>query len=140
MKSQKGVSLISLTIYVIVMTIVIGIVAIVSTYFYSNIGSNKDTISSLAQYTSFNAFFVDEVNHNNIRVLDCQPNYVAFDNGVQYTFVPENKGVYRNKIKISNQIEKCNFNYNIKNGKETITVQFKAMGDTQKEQIYTLKN
>ena len=83
MKSQKGVSLISLTIYVIVMTIVIGIVAIVSTYFYSNIGSNKDTISSLAQYTSFNAFFVDEVNHNNIRVLDCQPNYVAFDNDTQ---------------------------------------------------------
>ena len=33
MKSQKGITLISITIYVIVMAIVVGIVAILSTFF-----------------------------------------------------------------------------------------------------------
>ena len=33
MKSQKGITLISLTIYIIVMAAVVGVVAIISTFF-----------------------------------------------------------------------------------------------------------
>ena len=36
MKSQKGVTLISLTIYVIVMAIVVGILSVITTFFYHN--------------------------------------------------------------------------------------------------------
>ena len=41
MKSQKGITLISLTIYVIVMAAVIGVVGIISTFFYSNMNDVK---------------------------------------------------------------------------------------------------
>ena len=37
MKSEKGVSLVSLIIYLIAMTITVGIVARISNYFYRNI-------------------------------------------------------------------------------------------------------
>ena len=39
MKSDKGITLISITIYVIVMAIVVGVVAIISTFFYSNMNA-----------------------------------------------------------------------------------------------------
>ena len=63
MKSQKGITLISLTVYVIVMAIVVGVVAIISTFFYSNINDTNVDINPITEYTKFNSFFSDEVNH-----------------------------------------------------------------------------
>ena len=120
MKSQKGITLTSLTVYIIVMTIVISVVAFISTYFYKNVDSLSNDINPLTEYTKFNSFFSDEVNHNNIKILECKENYVAFDNGVQYTFVLENKAIYRNQIKIAEDIEMCKFEYTMKNAKDVI--------------------
>lgn len=138
MKSQKGITLTSLTVYIIVMTIVISVVAFISTYFYKNVDSLSNDINPLTEYTKFNSFFSDEVNHNNIKILECKENYVAFDNGVQYMFVLENKAIYRNQIKIAEDIEMCKFEYTIKNAKDVITVTMKLGNDT-KTVDYTLK-
>ncbi len=140
MKSQKGVTLISLTIYIIVMSIVIGVIGILSTFFYKNINNATENIDPVTQYTKFNTFFTEEVNHENIKVLECKPNYVVFDNDVQYTFIEANQGIYRNKVKISSKIETCTFEHAIKNGKNVITVTLKAVNGTEKTQTYTLKN
>lgn len=61
MKSQKGITLISLTIYVIVMALVIGVIAILSTFFYSNMKDINQTVDPITEYTKFNSFFSDEV-------------------------------------------------------------------------------
>ena len=103
MKSQKGITLISLTIYVIVMAIVVGVIAIVSTFFYTNMNDSTQEIDPITEYTKFNSFFSDEVNHSNLKIIDCGTtdngqNYIAFDNGVQYTYISGNKGIYRNKV------------------------------------------
>ena len=141
MKSQKGITLISLTVYIIVMAIVVGVVATVSTYFYSNQNATSSKIEPLTQYTKFNSFFLDEVNHQGIQVIECQENYIAFDNGVQYTFVPENKGIYRNQIKISKGIQNCTFDYAIENGRKKITVNIQSEeGNFTREETYTLRN
>lgn len=139
MKSQKGVTLISLTIYIIVMTIVIGVVAVLSTYFYKNTHSLSDKIDPLTEYTKFNSFFTDEVNHNNIKILDCKENYVVFDNGVQYTYVPENQSIYRNQVKTTREVENCKFEQKIKNGKDVITVTLKIKNSPERIVDYTLK-
>lgn len=141
MKAQKGVTLISLTIYIIVMVIVVAIVSVISSYFYSNINGTSDTIDPLTEYTKFNSFFTDEVNHSNIKVLECGENgdYIVFDNGVQYTFVPENKGIYRNKVKICKEVESCNFEYKIQNGKDVVVVNL-TIGTLDKNVTYTLKS
>ena len=144
MKSQKGITLISLTIYVIVMAIVVGVVAIISTFFYSNMKSTKQDLDPITEYTKFNSFFSDEVNHSNIKILDCGTtengqNYIVFDNGVQYTFIPENQGIYRNQVKIAKGVNNCTFTRNIKNGKDVVEVVFQA-GNRTRETTYTLKN
>ncbi len=140
MKSQKGVTLISLTVYIIVMVIMVAVVAVISTYFYTNTDSVTQTIHPLAEYTKFNSFFTEEMNHNNLKILACEENYIVFDNGVQYTYVPENKGIYRNKVKISREVEKCTFENKIKNGKNVVTIHIKIAKAEEKSVDYTLKN
>ena len=139
MKSQKGITLISLTIYVLVMTIVIAVMALLTTFFYKNVKEVKMDIDPVTQYTTFNAYFAEEMNHTNLKIWECQANLVVFSNGVQYRYIPENKGIYRNQVKICNQIEQCVFSEQIKNGKSVIEVNFKA-GDQSRTTTYTLKN
>lgn len=139
MKGEKGITLISLTIYIIVMTIVIGVVSFISTYFYKNVDSLSNDLNPLTEYTKFNSFFSDEVNHNNIKILECKGEYVAFDNGVQYMFVQENKAIYRNQVKIAKDVESCNFSHTIQNGKDVITVAIKIGEQEIKTVDYTLK-
>ena len=140
MKTQKGVTLVSLTIYIIVMTIAIAVVAVISTYFYSNNNSLSDTIDPLTEYTRFNSYFSDEVNHNNIKILECADDYIAFDNGIQYTYVKENKGIYQNKAKICSSVESCNFSRSVKNGRDVVTVSIQIEKGQPKKVDYTLKN
>ena len=143
MKSEKGITLISLTIYVIAMAVVIGIIAIVSTFFYSNMENSDDTVSPMAEYTKFNSFFSDEVNHEGIEVIDCGTTdngqkYIVFSNEVQYTYIQENKAIYRNKVKIAKEIDGCEFAIGTNNGKRVVNVKFEAGGKTR-ENTYTLK-
>lgn len=141
MKSQKGITLISLTIYIIVMAIVVGVVATISTYFYKNQTAASNQVEPLTEYTKFNSFFTDEANHEGIKVIECKQNYIVFDDGVQYTFVPENHGIYRNQAKISKKIEDCKFEYFIENGKHKVTVTIIAEeGKFNRQQTYTLRN
>ena len=71
MKSQRGVTLVSLTVYVIVMAIVVGILATITTFFYKNVNDTNAEIDPLTEYTTFNSYFSDEINHPNIKISKC---------------------------------------------------------------------
>lgn len=140
MKSEKGITLISLTVYIIAMVIVVAIVAVISKYFYTNTSSLSKTTDPLTEYTKFNSFFSDEVNHPNLKILECKTTYIVLDNQVQYTYIPENKGVYRNRVKVCKDVENCTFQNEIKNGKNVIIVTIKIGTSKEKTVEYTLKN
>ncbi len=62
MKSNKGITIITLTVYIIVLTIVIGTVSMMMRYFYHN---NDETViakDSANQYTRFLAYITDDIN------------------------------------------------------------------------------
>lgn len=139
MKSQKGITLISLTIYIIAMVIVIAVIAVVSTFFYSNLSSTTELTNPSVEYTKFTSFFSDEMNHSNIKVLECKDNYIAFDNGVQYTYVSENRGIYKNKVKIAREIKMCQFSTSIENGKNVVKVSIDIDGRIR-DSTFVLKN
>ena len=138
MKNEKGVTLISLTVYIIVMALVVGVLAIITTFFYKNTIDIKD-IDPITEYITFNTFITDEINHSNIKVLECKDNYIVFSNGVQYTFIPANKGIYRNKVKICRGIENCSFETGKEGKNDVVRVVFKAQGQGKKNMSYTLK-
>ena len=143
MKSEKGITLVSLTVYIIAMVIVVAIIATISNFFYKNVQNINIDIDPITEFTTFNSYFSDEVNHENLKVLECKSdknqNYIVFSNGVQYTYIPENRGVYRNKVKINRNVKNCNFEEKIENGKTIITVYFQA-GDQNRTISYTLAN
>lgn len=60
MKSQKGVSLMSLLIYVVAFLIVSGIIAAITTFFYSNYAFLDDKVSASSEYNKLNLCFVQE--------------------------------------------------------------------------------
>lgn len=138
MKNEKGVTLISLTVYIIVMALVVGVLSIITTFFYKNTIDIKD-IDPITEYITFNTFITDEINHSNIKVLECKDNYIVFSNGVQYTFIPANKGIYRNKVKICRGIENCSFETGKEGENDVVRVVFKAQGQSKKNMSYTLK-
>ena len=142
MKSQKGITLTSLVVYVIGLALVVGIMAVITTNFYKNVNNNISSIDPINEYTKFNSYFTNEVNQYNIKVLECkqtdEQNYIVFDNGVQYTFVKQNKGIYQNKIKICKDVEECTFSTGIKNGNDIVTINMK-IGDKEYQNEYTLK-
>lgn len=138
MKSQKGITLISVTIYVIVMIVVVGIIAIVTGVFFKSIKDANFYNDPIAEYTAFNSYFSEEANKEGIKILECKDNYIAFDNGAQYTFVEENQGIYRNQVKICWNIESCTFEEGIENGKAVVVVHFVAGGQDRTTK-YTLK-
>lgn len=140
MKSEKGITLISLTVYVIAMIIVVAIVSVISSYFYKNVTGTSEASDPYKQYTKLNSFFSEEANKKNIKVIEYAKNYIVFDNNVQYEFIKENKGIYRNNVKICNNIDKCEFSVEIKNGKNIINVVFESGNFKNSSTTYTLKD
>ena len=131
MKNNKGITLTSLIIYVIGMTIMVGTIATLTSFFYKNIniGSiNNDT----TQYTKFSSIFSEEINRKDNSVVKCkelgndETSYIIFSSGNQYTFNKNSKSIYKNNIKICEDIEKCGFSYTFVDSKYKITVSFKS--------------
>ena len=146
MRSEKGVTLISVTIYIIVMLIIIAVISVLTSYFYTNIDINSISVDLNQEYTRFNSYFTEEVNKKGNKILDIgetenssgnvKQRYIVFSSGNQYTFIP-NQGIYVNQIKIAENITDCTFEKGKADGKTTITVTM--TGDNfNRQTTYTL--
>ena len=160
MKSERGITLVSLIVYVIVMLIVVTIISVLTTYFYTNVQSSNEKYSYLGEYTKFNSYFSEEVNKKGNTIVDCpkyeedtkSQRYIVFSSNneiniesnsqtkTQYTYIPANKAIYQNNVKIASGVEKCNFDYKIINGKEAVEVTIKVGNEEKKTTTYILNN
>lgn len=148
MQNEKGVTLISVTIYIIVMLIIVAVIAVLTSYFYRNVDINSVSEDLNQQYTKFNSYFTEEVNKKGNKLLEIgetenesgngTQKYIIFSSGNQYTYIPENQGIYMNQVKIADNITGCDFTSNKEeNGKTTITVTIQ--GDNfERKTTYTL--
>lgn len=115
-KDNRGVTLTSVTIYVIALTVVVVIIARISTYFYRNINNVTTNVAADAEYTKFNSYFTDEINIEENEVATCGTdangmNYIIFSKTQnQYSYY--NNGIYRNKTKIVKDVDSCQIKYN----------------------------
>lgn len=147
MKSERGITTISVTIYVIAMLLAVTIIGILTGFFYKNIQVSDDTNDINKQYTKFNAYFTEEVNKSGNTIIDMQIqdegtenelSFIVFSSGNQYTFIKQNKGIYFGHTKIATNIEECKFEKKENNGKTTITVKIVA-DNLDRTTTYTLK-
>lgn len=138
MKSQKGITVVSLVIYVVSFSIIVGIIGTITTYFYNNIEMIDLSASSSATYNKLNLYILKQIKSPGI-ILDAytgNPNIEIDSNGVDYitfklqdgtknTFMRVGKIIYFNKIKLCEDIEKFEIGKpetNIEDGKTSINI------------------
>lgn len=151
MKSENGISMVSLIIYVIAMLITVTIITVVTSYFTKNIDVSEDKYTYFAEFTKFESFFSEEVNKENNTILDVgtitegttpenqkTQSYIALASGNQYTYIPENKAIYQNNVKIISGVDNCKFTEKFVNGKEAIDILI-TIQDKTKQLQYVFK-
>lgn len=130
MKKNNGITLTSLIIYVTGMLLVVTTIATLTSFFYKNIdikAINNDT----TQYTKFSSIFGEEINRNNNSIIDCKSlsdgiSYIVFSSGIQYTFNENSKSIYKDNVKICDNVELCDFSYTYQDSKYKIKIDFKT--------------
>ena len=106
MKDEKGITLLSLVIYILLSTIIIAVIALMSSNFFSNVDVIVNQDKYAVEFNKFNMFFINDVKSNTEATVE--PTKITFkDNGAVY----ELKGtdMYRNDTIIANQIQSVKF-------------------------------
>lgn len=101
-KSQKGVTLLSLVIYMIVVTVCIGILGTVSSFFYGNIKKVRDQGRFAGEFDTFNSYFLEDVKSHTDAVVTQKS--ISFLEGETYVYNEMDKGIYRGNVKIAKEV------------------------------------
>lgn len=104
MKKENGITLVSLVIYVIVMTIVIGIMSSIITNFYNNTDTVKSNVQEIVEFNKFNNYFLKEVKTLNNKIDVVSDNYILFTTGNSFSI--SNNSIYYNNIKICENVKR----------------------------------
>ena len=103
MKSNKGITLVSLIVYIIIMFIVLGgMSAIVNTFYKNNNKAEADT-EDILQFNHFNTYFLKEVKTRDNKVDRISNNYILFSSGNSFSF--KNNQIYYNNIPICEGVQ-----------------------------------
>lgn len=137
MKAQKGVTLISVTIYVLVMAIVVGIIATISSFFYTNVTTVDEAGKNAAEYSNFNRSFLIDVKEkgNKVKEIALDGSYLLFSNNVKYTV--KNGAMYRDNVKVCDNVKSAKFMQSFDYEKTIITVEI-TIGE--KDPYYSKKD
>ena len=104
-RCEKGITLLALAIYIIIFTMIIGIITTISTYFYGNIGKVANSPRYVSEFNKFVMFFgLDIKNYNNAVVTATS---IQFEDGPTYIY--QNNAIYRDDVLIAKNIIACNF-------------------------------
>ncbi len=127
MKTEKGLTLLSLVTYVIAMLIAIGIVSSLIKYFYRNVDEIVVDNNTPEQYTRLVTYLTEDVNSGSITNCKVSENgkgvNLYMPNGVihQYAYDEANQKLYyvaidgegneQTEIELCDNIESCDFNF-----------------------------
>lgn len=120
MNSSKGVTITSLIIYVIAMLIVIGIIATITSFFYTNVTNLEDNSNNISEITKFNMYFLQEIKKLDNEIVKLDEKSITFFTGNTFTF--QDNSIYMNSSKISENIKDLRFSMEEVNSKKVITV------------------
>ena len=120
MKSDRGVTTTSLIIYIIAMTIVVGIIATINSFFYSNVMNIEDESSNISELTKFNMYFLADIKKENNDIIKISENAITFSSGNTFTF--QDNAIYLNSIRNCENVKNLQFNVNKYTDKNIVNV------------------
>jgi hypothetical protein len=120
MGKNSGLTTTSLIIYVIAMMIVIGIVATITSFFYTNVNSLNDNSDNISEITKFHMYFLGETTKKDNAILSIQDSSITFASGNTFTF--QDNCIYLNHIRICEDVYNLKFSTSNVNSKTVINV------------------
>ena len=138
MKSNRGITLISLIIYVIVFTIVVATVSTISGYFMKNTDEIVISTDSSQQYTRFTTYLTKDINSINFSSLNVGANYIeiVFLDGISHKYMYDDNKIYfilkkdeatEKIIVLCNKVTDYKFENDKENNKLKISVTIKGI-------------
>lgn len=142
MKNEKGITLIALIIYIILMTFVVAGVSAITTSFYGNLNEMDKTSESAVSFAKFNMYFIKDIKNENVKVISSGSNYVELsikDNDgkpqtVKYSI--QNGMLYRDKVKICDKIKESRITTSNEN---TVITVYLKIDNYEKTTAYALE-
>lgn len=156
MKSQKGITMASLGVYIVVSIIVVATLATIMANYKNSIKTMDNDAEYSSEYNKFNLYFLEEVKKpenssmeraNSIGTKENEYNSIKFKTGNEFMYKIKEEILYLNKstgeeIKLIKNVKKCTFEFNDidheTNGKNVIRVNIQIGETTPKEYTYVL--
>ncbi len=138
MRSESGVTLTALIIYMIIATVIITGMAMLSSYFYNNMSLIKTDSTYVVEYNKFNMFFIQDVKTN--QKADVVTDTITFGDGTEYQY-KEGK-IYRNNEEIATNIKSAMFSldtYVVKNTTKSVITVSLDIGEKDKSYKKTIE-
>ena len=135
--NNKGITLITLSMYVVGLLLVVITVATLTSFFYGNVVNLRDSVDSLGEFDKFNVAFLEEVKNDKLSIASIEETKIAFSNGVIFHF--QDEGIYKNYVKICEQVKDCKFSASSIGEKTVIKVYLEIGTDFAKTLEYTGK-
>ena len=139
-KSTKGITLVSLVIYVVIMLMLIAIIAT----FKNNIDKNLEAIgeytSLVPEINKVHMYMLGEVNIEDNKVLkrNSSGSYIEFSSGNTYMF--SDGSLYKNSVKILSDIRGGSFQVGTENNNEVLYVNLNLGDELQNKQLKYVMN
>lgn len=141
MRSQKGVTLMSLVVYVIVILVALTMLATITASFRSAVDNVDEDAETIADYNRFNMYILKEVKKTGNSIIACEDTYVEFSTGAKYQYEENTVYLLENgkKIALVEDIKECKFTKKDENGKVSLQVDIKIGNQDKKTVEYTLQ-
>lgn len=106
-KSDKGITLTALIIYILIATIVIAGMSMISLRFISNINLIKNESQYVVEFNKFNMFFIQDIKRN--KTAEVTNTQITLEDETIYRYDQTEKAIYRNDTKIAKDIQSVTF-------------------------------
>lgn len=145
LKSEKGVTLLGLIIYVTTFICITGVIGIISNFFYSNTKVLDDTTTDAAQFTKLQLYLANEFETKKCRVESSTLNDAVDDDYEIIKFTSGNeiiwhKGyIFYNRVMICNNVQELKTKIDQVNGKDIFKI-YIVFGDMSYTTEFAMPN
>lgn len=134
-RNTKGITLVSLVIYVVIMLMLIAIIAVFKNNIDKNIDSMGEYTSLVPQINKVHMYMLGEVNIKDNKVLkrNSSGSYIEFSSGNSYMF--SDGSLYKNSVKVLSDIIGGSFQVETENNNEVLYVNLSLDDKLQNKQL-----
>lgn len=124
MRDQKGITLTAVAIYIIIFIAIVGLLMSLSSYISTNMQDVNIQVMSAEDFNKFNTEFVGDIKQSTEATIDNSSDniQILLSNGTNYNYISEEKAIYKNHVKLANNIAIFSAERDIINNKKVIKI------------------